>query len=182
MTKHLGDDALWEATFGQPVGEARQHLEACASCRARVDEAREGLALVGSLHEVPEPPPQYWKAFRRRVGERVAEEAAPAAWRRFFTLRTLVPATAAAALLITLSMWRAGEVRAPETALAAWEALPASAEDDDLDVLRGVALGGNDLEEAAPCRDIVDCLASLSDEDSQDLADALRHELPEERS
>jgi hypothetical protein len=185
MTRHLSDDALWDAAEGELAGDARRHLEACVSCRTRVEEAREGIALARSVEDVPEPSPVYWDTFRRQVGQRVAEETPPSWGRSFFARRTLLPAAATAALLIAVALWHgreAPETRVTETTLPAWQALPPSAQDSDLDVLRGVVLAGNDLEDAAPCRDVVDCVASLSDEDSQILADALRDELPEGRS
>jgi hypothetical protein len=179
MTKHLAEDALWAAVEGTPTAEALHHLEGCGACRAAVEEARDGLALAESASEVPEPSPLYWQTFRRQVGRRVAEESAPRDWSRFFGLRLLLPAAAAATLLLALSIFRGDDVKAPEKPLPVWVALPPASDDEGLDVLRGVILVGNDLESPAPCRDVVECLGSLNEAESEELADLLRVELPE---
>jgi hypothetical protein len=94
-------------------------------------------------------------------------------------LESLLPAAAAAALLFALIPWREVQAPAPDAAsvLPAWEALPSGAEDAGLVVLEGLALDGSDLEAAAGCRGVVDCLFALSDEESQDVALEMRSAL-----
>jgi len=173
MTGHLTEEAMLRVLEGAADPSTRAHAMACTACSAGVREAEEGLALAREGSDVPEPSPLYWESFRREVGERIAEEpASPASWRRFFGLASLVPVAAAAALLVAVIPWR--EVRPPAQdagkVLPAWEALPSAVEDAGLVVLEGLALGGSDLEAAAGCRGVVDCLEAMSDEESQDVA------------
>lgn len=89
-----------------PAGRAtvEAHLKGCPAC-ARLLEALERL---DARIEVPEPGPEYWDRFKRRVEERiVGREAAPGkaasqsrqGWIRQ-QLRYLIPAAAAAALIV----------------------------------------------------------------------------------
>jgi hypothetical protein len=151
-------------------------------CRERVQAAKQGLELARGTKGVPEPSPLYWEALRTQVGRRIAEEPPVPAWRRWgraVGAFSLVPAAAAVLLLALLPFWRKSS---PDPALPAWEALPPAAEDTSLDVLRGLVYEGNDLEAAAGCRDVVECLSTLSEEESQALTDALRSSLEEGRS
>ena len=164
----------WRALTSRAVGRA-------ASRSASPARAGTGAAASG----VPEPSSLYWESFRRQVGERIAAERTISwpvrLWGRFG--RPLVSAAAAAALLIALiPAWPrpAGSV-AVGPLLPAWQALPASADDSGLDVLRGLALQGSDLQAATECQGVVACLDDMDDQESQDLADALRA-LPGKRS
>lgn len=81
-----------------------EHLRGCGECSAVLARLAEVDANVG----VPEPGPEYWERFNRRVMERVEGEAAPAAvlrpkhgWARR-RLPYFVPVAAAAALLLVV--------------------------------------------------------------------------------
>lgn len=187
MSKHLTDERLWSRTQGESLAEAeREHLGECPTCRERFRAAEEGLGLAQEAGFVPEPSPAYWQAFRRQVEHRIDEERAPswaAAWRQLLRPGLLVPLGAAALALAVLPVWRAGSTPSPgRPDLPAWEALPAADDDGSLDVLRGLALSSDGLDEAATCRDLQDCLGALTDEESLVLADALEARLPEGRS
>jgi hypothetical protein len=183
MARHLSEDALWREVEGDAEAAARAHLLVCAECRRRVQEAKAGLELARGTKDVPEPSPLYWEAFRRQLRRRIAEEPAESRWStwRRRGLSSLVPVTAVALLLALVPSWRKGTPD-PERPLPAWEALPPTAEDPSLDVLRGLAYEGNDLEAASGCRDVVECVGGLSEEESRGLVDALRGGLPEGRS
>ncbi len=188
MAKHLTEEVLLAAAHGDEDPAMRAHLEGCAACRERLAEAKEGLDLARGASNVPEPSPLYWESFRLQVGQRIAAGGEPswpvAFWRRF-GLASLIPAAAAIALLVAFlpALRRnVGGAPSPPALLPAWQALPASADDAGLDVLRGLALQGRDLQAATECRSVVDCLGEMNDEESQALADALRSELQEGRS
>ena len=188
MVKHLAEAELLAAADGEEDAGAQAHLEACAVCREALAGAREGLDLARRASDVPEPSPLYWESFRLQVGRRIAAEAPPswraAFWTRF-GLASLVPAAAVAGLLIAfMPAVRHGLGPAGGTArvLPAWEALPASSDDAGLEVLRGLALHGSDLQAATLCPNVVDCLADLDDEERHALAEALRSEPLEGRS
>ena len=188
MAKHLSDEVLLAATRGDEDANARRHLAGCAACRERVGESREGLELACLASDVPEPSPLYWEAFRLQVGERIGAERAaswPARFWRRFGLASLVPAAATAALLIAVFPVLRGNVEtapSPAPALPAWEALPPSGDDGALDVLRGLALEGTGLQAATECGSVVECMGEMNDEESQDVAEALRGQWPEGRS
>lgn len=175
MRVHLSEESTIDAVNGEASADVRRHLEACPECGARVAEARSALALAVDA-EVPEPPPLYWETFRTQVGRRVAEEPrrARAAW--------LAPVlAAAAAVLIAVSLQR-GEVEvAPAPSAAAvlppWSALPPPEDDPGLAVLRAFELADGSLETALPAESVAGALAELSEDESADLAEALRREL-----
>jgi hypothetical protein len=82
------------------------HLRGCAECGALLA----GLARVDHAAGVPDPGPAYWDRFNARVMERIAREAdrpgvtvprPNGGWMRR-QLRYLVPAAAAAALVVTV--------------------------------------------------------------------------------
>jgi hypothetical protein len=188
MAQHLTEARLLAAAEGLEDPGARAHLEACRACREALAEASEGLDLARRARDVPEPSPQYWESFRLQVGRRIAAEAVPS-WRSSVRVRwglaSLVSAAAVAALLVAfmpVSRRGLGGADGAARVLPAWQALPASSDDAGLEVLRGLALQGTDLQAAGECRSVEDCLGDLDDEDSQALADALRSELPEGRS
>ncbi len=175
MRTHLTDDMLAEALSGLGSPEARSHLAGCADCASRLDEARLGLELAQAA-DVPEPPPLYWEVFRRQVGRRISEEAparrAVAFW--------LFPALATLAVLIAVGILR-GPNASPSGAVAvplpAWSALPPADEDEGLEVLQAMAAEGDPLDAALPPQTVAGELSQLSDEESEVLADALRHEM-----
>jgi hypothetical protein len=186
MGRHLTEETLFSRAEGSPLeGPALAHLEACADCRDRLAEVEEGLRLAAEARFVPEPEPAYWQTFRLQVERRLDEEPASwtSSWLRFLRPAVLVPVGAAALALVLLPSVRWGS--APQDALPkleAWEALPAANDDGSLDVLRGLAFTGTDLEDAASCRDLADCLDALTEEETRTLGDALREPLPEVRS
>jgi hypothetical protein len=60
---HLSHDELLDAAEGRP---GREHLEACASCRAEVEALAAVLREAASV-VVPEPSPLFWEHFAARV-------------------------------------------------------------------------------------------------------------------
>lgn len=89
-----------------PADRARveEHLRGCVECRAAL--AR--LAEIDAGVDVPDPGPEYWERFNRRVMERVEGEPAPAkappaqrGWARR-RLQYFIPVAAAAALLLVV--------------------------------------------------------------------------------
>jgi hypothetical protein len=184
----LAEEDLLAAARGDEEDAARAHLAGCEECREAVAVGREGLDLAYRAGSVPEPSPLYWESFRVQVGERIAAERATSwpvgLWRRFGMV-SLVPAIAMAAVLVAVLPTSPGIKEPTPSAgplLPAWQALPAPADDGGLDVLRGLALEGTDLQAATECRGVVECLDEMNDEESQDVADGLRGALPGGRS
>ena len=163
-------DVLEGTAAGPRARTSRPARPAASAARTRRARAWPWRASA----DVPEPSPLYWDAFRRQVGRRSAEEPparglAPVASRPW-----LAPAAAAVALLWRWSSRReraAGAVAAP--ALPAWSALPPREDDAGLDVLE---VWPRRRRPRGRCRvrGVADCLIGLSDEESLDLADALR--------
>lgn len=175
MRVHLSEESTIDAVSGEAPADVRRHLQACPECSARVAEARVALALAADA-EVPEPPPLYWEAFRTQVGRRVADEP------RRRLMPWLVPVlAAAAAVLIAVSLQRGEATVAPPPSAVAvlppWSALPPPEEDPGLAVLRAFELTDGTLETALPAESVSGALADLSDDESADLAEALRREL-----
>jgi hypothetical protein len=186
VSQHLTDDVLLDVLEGAADEEARTHYAECTACARRVDEARDGLALLGEA-EVPEPSPLYWASFRRQVGHRLSSPAF-----RLARPALLAPLLAAAAA-VAVALWGSFSVHAPSGAgpgvasvLPAWSALPpldeGEGEDEALAVLRAVAPSAEEMAVGASCQGAAACLvAELSDEESAALVDALRQELPAAR-
>jgi hypothetical protein len=175
MSKHLSNERLIDVLERTASPRDREHARSCDVCRARVEEATQGLDLARE-GDMPEPPPLYWEAFRRQVSRRLATEGRAGWWWR------LGPALAAAAAL--LAMATSHTPRGPEPvplsgALAVWSALPE--DDPGLSVLSGLAANGVELVGVRMRGDLAEELVGLSDEDSQALAEALRQELKERR-
>jgi hypothetical protein len=175
MRVHLNEESTIDAAIGEASADVRRHLDACPECLERVAHAREGLDLAAAA-EMPEPPPLYWESFRRQVGHRVAEEPR----RRVVSWWAPVLAAAAAVLIATaVSRRQAPAVTEPTPAVAlpAWSALPPAEEDSGLDVLKAYAITDDTLETALPSDSVAGTLADLSEDESADLAEALRREL-----
>lgn len=110
------------------------HLRSCPGCAALL----ESIARIDAAAEVPDPGPEYWERFNRRVEERIGgEEIRPRAtvapppkrgWVRH-QLRYLIPAAAAAVLLVVVirAIDRGPGEPAPTVAPPAMEAARAPA-------------------------------------------------------
>lgn len=172
-TGHLTEERLLDAVEYGAGAEGRAHIEACAECRARLDEARAGLTLAREA-DVPEPSPLYWEAFRRQVGRRIVEERPR--WHRW-----LVPLAAATAVLTLAVPILDGPV--PESpavpVLPAWSALPPADEDEGLAVLKGLGVAEADLAAVGESSGLDEALGDLSDEEQDAFADLLRRRMQE---
>ena len=167
--RHLNDESLMDVLDGAQGGSAARHVALCASCAERLAEAREGLSLARAA-EVPEPPALYWQSFPRRVAARL--EAAGPSPRRWRWLVPTVATAVALAAVVAIVPRQVPEARpSPAHTLAAWSALPPAEADPGLPVLQAVA---SDLDPALECGGLAECLADLSDEESQDLVQMLR--------
>lgn len=69
MKTHLTPELIVEAIEGTVGSAARDHLRACADCRAEVDRARAILEDAEAATTVHEPSPLFWDHFAARVRE-----------------------------------------------------------------------------------------------------------------
>jgi hypothetical protein len=67
--KHLDHIHIVDALDGMTPDMAR-HLEACAACRAQLDDARLALVTIRGITP-PEPSPLFWGRFAERVNARI---------------------------------------------------------------------------------------------------------------
>jgi hypothetical protein len=165
MRSHLEDDVLLDVIEGAASVEAARHAGECAECALRMADARAGLSLAAGA-EAPEPSPLFWDAFRRRVASAIEAESRPRRFGGFFVPALL--AAAAVVAVVTFLPIDPGPAAVPPAPLAASSALPLTDESAGVD-----AASADDLE----CRDVAACVASLTDEESRALAEALRAEL-----
>ncbi len=178
MSGHPKDETLLDLAEGGGSPEVLRHVAQCASCAARVSEAGATAALARRA-EVPEPPAFFWTAFRHNVRRRIAEERPRAAWHGWLVPLTAISVAAALAMVVhrPQSWTRAPQLASvpsavPDRPLSAWSPLPPAEEDEGLPVLEGlVASGDADWGEG---RGLGSYLEGLSDEDSAELARALR--------
>ena len=77
---HLAQDEL--IALAEETASRHPHLEACATCRAAVDQFRDVLAHARAVH-VPEPSPLFWDHFSQRVHAAVEVERFEPAGLRF---------------------------------------------------------------------------------------------------
>jgi hypothetical protein len=92
---------------GADRAQVESHLRICPDCTAFL----ESMARIDAAAEVPEPGPEYWRSFDRRLEERIGREetrpetaVAPpptGGWMRR-QLRYVVPAVAAAAMVVAV--------------------------------------------------------------------------------
>ena len=168
--RHLTDEGLMDVLDGASGGSAARHLAGCASCAERLAEAREGLSLARAA-DIPEPSDFYWQAFPRRVAAQIeAAGPSPRRWRGWL-VPAFATALAVAAAVAIVPRPEPEATPAPAHRLAAWSALPPAEADPGLPVLQAVA---SDLDPAVDCGGLAECLADLSDEESQDLVQILR--------
>ena len=181
MWTHVSDAVLMDVVEGAGGDRAQRHVAECARCRVRVDEARTALGWTAAA-AVPEPIPSYWDVMRRRVALALVE--APSARSR----RPLWAAAAVAgAVVITfLTVGPAKDPAAPHApkvaALPAWSPLPEADEDPSLPILELVAPTVAAAMPSAICSDVSECVVGLTDEESQELADALRAQMARGRT
>lgn len=166
MRNHPGDDALLDVTFGAASVETSRHVSACAECAGRIADVRAGLSMAAAA-EAPEPSPLFWDAFRGRVAAAIDAPPARPRYARF-----LLPAVLATAATVAVVAYFPRETAVPAPTPSTWASLPA-AEDT---AAEGVATGPS-AEEMVGCRDVAECVADLSDEESRVFAEALRAEL-----
>lgn len=171
---HARDDELLDAVEGVASEAVRRHVQGCAECFERVEEARHGWELAREA-EVPEPSPLYWQAFRRQVGGRLGAERRLRRWLWAPALAT----AAALALAVGLLAPGAGPGGpTTESVLPAWSAsLPAAEDDERLAVLAGLTPPADELPVTAGCLGLAQCLSDLTEEETVALADVLRQEL-----
>lgn len=173
MSGHLSEETLMDVVDATADPRAREHAQACPSCRTRVSEAAEAWTMAQGT-DVPEPSPLYWAAFRRQVDQRIHRETPR---RRF--VRFLLPLAAAAGLVWAVAGPRTispSPVASPPvaTVLPAWSALPPVDEDPGFEVLQAMASGGSDLALAYDRGGIHEFLWDLSEEESRALAERLQ--------
>jgi hypothetical protein len=107
---HLTSQQLVDLADGTRASSSAPHLARCEVCRRRLDDLREGMALISSdatLGAVPEPSPLFWEQFERRVVEAVAaDKQRPGGrllgWFDSLRPRVLIALSAAAAVALAL--------------------------------------------------------------------------------
>ena len=175
MWTHASEATLMDVLDGTAGDGVLSHVQSCARCRGRVDEARGGLAWAEQV-TVPEPVASYWDLFRRHVARRIAETPAPPS-RRPVWAAAAAAATIVAALLTVMP----GSVAPPSVpaaaSLPAWSPLPPADEDDALPLLEEAAPAVAASSASLECGDVAECVTALTEEESGDLADALRQQL-----
>jgi hypothetical protein len=176
--RHLDEGEIVDLLDGIGDSERRAHAGACLDCSRRLEEAGRAMRLAHEA-EVPEPSPLYWEAFRRQVGQRIETDARPMVRRSRLGIG-LLAAAGLVGLIVLSPPVRFGHFPPPRAAvLPPWSAFPDAGEDDGLSVLQEMA-DGQDVALGSECA-IEECLVGLSDEETSDLAHALRA-LARERS
>ena len=100
---HFSPAEFVDAAEGNLSGPRAAHIEQCARCRDQMSMLRSALDATHAP-DVPEPSPLYWPHMAARIHERVAAGTIVPAWRarpwrEVFTVRGLVPAASALALV-----------------------------------------------------------------------------------
>jgi hypothetical protein len=177
MWTHLSDDVLMDMVEGAAGDKAERHVAACASCRARVEEARTALGWTAAA-TVPEPIPSYWDVMRRRVAQSLVEAPAARSRRPLWAAAAVAGAALIAVVVIAPGKAPVSSGATPAASLPAWSPLPPNDEDPALPILELVmAPTVAAATPAAFCSDVSECVVGLSDEESGELADALRAQL-----
>ena len=181
MWTHVSDAALMDVLEGAAGDRVRDHVAACERCRARVEDARTALDWTAQA-AVPEPIPSYWDVFRRRVAHALIEAPAARSRRPLWVAAAVAGAAMIALLMVGPSPAPVPSPPMPIVALPAWSALPPADEDPSLAILEQVAPTVAAATPAAICSDVSECVVGLTDDESRELADALRAQLGQGRT
>ena len=144
---HLTPAELIDLAEGARPEASVPHLEACAACRAQVDEVRATMSAVAEI-DAPEPSPLFWDHLSARVRETIAAEqdlASPlsgvrrvtdamgASWRgwRPVWVVALAVLVAAAGLVIRTNQPSTTSAPAAEVAAISEPSAEVAAPDDD---------------------------------------------------
>jgi hypothetical protein len=168
MRRHLEEDVLLDVIEGSASAEATRHARECADCSARLTDARAGLAMAMAA-DAPDPSPLFWDVLRRRVASEI-DGVRPPVRSRFgaFVAPALLATAATVAVLSFVPRSPRGLAVSPAPMAAA-----SSAPQFDEATSDAAMASMDDLG----CQDVEACVASLTDEESSALADALRAEL-----
>ena len=188
--RHLSDEALMDALEGGERGPSAEHLASCSGCAARLADARQGLDLTRAA-TVPDPPAAYWESFPRQVARRIDAPSSRRPWGFWLVPGLAAAAAAVLAVAFVVRPWSGSPTSSGPLAaqtvsdrplgtqpLPAWSPLPVSEEDPGLPVLQAL---GPDVVAAVECGGLAECLADLSDEESEDLVRTLRAGVKEGR-
>lgn len=181
MWTHASDAALMDVLDGSAEDRVLSHVAACERCRSRVEEARSALAWTAPAR-VPEPVPAYWDVLRRQVGRRIVEAPAPPSRRPLWAAAALAGAAMIALFAVVPARAPVPPTAGTDAALPAWSALPSEEDDPGLPVLEQVIPTAVAAAPAVECSDLAACVAGLTEEESAELADALRQALAEGRT
>jgi hypothetical protein len=176
MWTHASETALMDVLEGTAGDGILAHVRSCVRCRARVEEARGGLAWTEQV-TVPEPVPSYWEMFRRHVARRIEETPAPPSRRPVWAAAAAAAAIVAAVLTVMPSPVVPPGPPVAARALPAWTPLPPADEDPALPLLEEAAPAVAASAAALECGDVAECVTALTEEESGDLAEALRQQL-----
>jgi hypothetical protein len=181
MWTHASDAALMDVLDGTAGDRVLSHVSGCTRCRARVEEARGALVWAEQV-AVPEPIPSYWDVFRRQVARRIAETPAAPSRRPLWAAAAVAGAVLAAVLTVVPRQAPRPAESIAGPALPAWSPLPPADEDPGLVLLEQAAPGMAGSTAGAECAGVAECVAGLTDEESGELADALRQQLSNGRT
>ncbi len=98
--RHLTDEELTEAYYGERTSAVEDHLHACVDCRANLGRLQD---LLGSVqhYNVPEPDPNFEERIWTKISQRLPEKRR---WTSlFFRPMTLAAAALASLLVLAIS-------------------------------------------------------------------------------
>jgi hypothetical protein len=173
MTRHLSDEMAVDLALGALPDASQAHLANCVDCGRKIEEMRETLDAVRA-DRMDEPSAEYFVAFRRHLGRRIAESA-EGRWRPLLWLPALAVA-GAMALVLALAVGPGEGPRPSASLLPAWT--PASADEGlAFTAVRGLEPTPEDVAVATGQLGIANEVAGLSDDESADLAQAVKTEI-----
>lgn len=128
MTRHLDEVEFVDALDGRLAPSLEAHLQACASCTARVQVLMDAVAGLQPTADVPEPSPLYWEHFSRRVHDAVREDAIgkqrAARWWEPVRISALSAAALVAIALATVVLQQARQSDSREAPVIATQSPP----------------------------------------------------------
>jgi hypothetical protein len=175
MARHLSEVNLVDAAEDAASPDVAAHLQGCADCAARVGLLRSALVELGE-GAVLEPSERRLADLRRAIGRRLDAQGGPGASRAWQRWLWVPVAALGAAAVVMVAVGPPAPTRQALRTLPAWT-VPAENEDLAMTAVSGLDPSADDVAVVTGDGGVAEQVASLSDDETAALVQALRTEM-----